>query len=168
MTLRLIRRPVAMALAVALTAAVSLAGCKKDAPAPVATTPAPAATPDASPWPSTAPAPAATAIDVRAITLGRSAGADRRVAQPMTTFAPTDPIVVAVDTDGAANNVQLAAKLVYQDGQTAGEQSQGLNTTGAESTAITFTNANPWPAGSYTAEVWVDGVKADSATFTVR
>jgi hypothetical protein len=56
--------------------------------------------------------------------------------------------------------VNTTAKLTYQDGQVAGEQSQVLNTTGAETTNVTFKNANGWPAGKYRAEVMVDGKAA--------
>ena len=45
------------------------------------------------------------------------------------------------------------ASCVYQDGQTAGEKKQTLNTTGAETTNFEFTNAKPWPAGKYKVEV---------------
>jgi hypothetical protein len=42
----------------------------------------------------------------------------------------------------------------------AGENSQTLNTTAAETTNITFKNAKGWPAGKYRAEVTVDGKAA--------
>ena len=75
-------------------------------------------------------------------------------------FAPKDEIIVSVRTDGAANNANVGAKLTFQDGQVAGEQNATLNTSGAETTNITFKNANGWPAGKYRAEVMVDGKAA--------
>lgn len=151
-----------LALAAALAATLALAACNRtdDAatPAPVVSEPAPAL-------------PAATApsaLNVSAVTLGTSAGADRRIATPMTTFTSSDPIVVSIDTSGTAENVELTARLVFQDGQTAGEQTERLTTSGDEITNVTFTNANGWPAGTYRAEVWVNGSQVQSREFTVR
>ena len=147
-------RPLTYAVAAGLFATLALAGCKKDEP-DLAATP-PAGTEPMAPAPAPMPSeplgmPAETAVNVTAVTLGREAGADKRIATPMSTFAAGDPIVVSVATDGAASNATISARLVYQDGQTAGEQQQTVNTTGMETTNFTFTNANPWPAGSYTA-----------------
>lgn len=154
------------AIAAALFATLALAGCKKNTPAPdTAMTPPPAMT---EPAPPAAPMPAETAVSVTSVTLGTAAGADKTIAMPMTSFAASDPIIVSIATNGAASNVGIAAKLVYQDGQTAGEQSQTINTTGMETTNITFTNANGWPTGSYTAEVSVNGTQAQTTPFTVK
>lgn len=162
------------AIAAALLASLALAGCNRDAEDTTATT-APSATepsalPPAEPLPpaDTAPMGAETALNVSSVTLGTEAGEDKKIAAAMTTFAPTDQIVVSVDTDGAASNAEIAAKLVYQDGQAAGEESETVTTTGAETTNITFTNANPWPTGDYTAEVWINGIQAETVAFNVR
>lgn len=162
------------AIAAALLASLALAGCKKDAEDTAAVTPPaatePAALPPAQPLPpaDTAPMGTETALNVSSVTLGTEAGDDKKIAAAMTTFAPTDPIIVSVATDGAASNAEIAAKLVYQDGQTAGEESETVTTTGAETTNITFTNANPWPTGDYTAEVWINGTQAETMAFNVR
>src|SRR5690606_13262874 len=148
----------------ALLATLALAGCKKDAE-PVATTPTPV---EPAPLPPAEPMPTQAALNVTAVTLGTEAGADKKIASPMTTFAADDDIVVSIDTNGAASNAEIAAKLVYQDGQTAGEQKQSVTTTGRETTNVTFTNANPWPTGNYTVEVWVNGTQAQTTTFNVR
>lgn len=163
-------KPLHLAL-VAVVATAALAGCNRDAdrtdagelPPPTATTPAPAPT-----LPPASPTTPETAVNVTSVTLGTAAGADRSITNPTTTFGPNDPIVVSVRTDGAASNVELGARLLYQDGQVAGEERQSLNTSGAETTNITFNNANAWPAGTYTVEVTVDGVRADSTSFTVQ
>lgn len=165
-------------LAAAIAAAVALTGCNRKtddtvadtAPEPVATTPAPM---PAEPAPMPATDPAATPgpnapLSVQKVSLGTAADANNRIATSMTTFKRTDPIVVAVDTMGTAQNAQVTGKLVFQDGQTAGEETATLNTTGAQSTAMTFNNANGWPAGNYKAEIWVNGQLANTATFTVQ
>jgi hypothetical protein len=162
------------AIAAALLASVALAGCKKDAEDTAMTPPAasePTAMPPAEPLPPADTAPMGdteAALNVSKVTLGTEAGEDKKIAAAMTTFAPTDPIIVSIDTDGAASNAEIAAKLVYQDGQAAGEESETVTTTGMETTNITFTNANPWPTGDYTVEVWINGTQAETAAFNVR
>lgn len=143
-------------LLVAAIGAVALAGCKKEAPAP-----APA--PEASvPAPVSEPAPAAPAVSVTSVVVGNAIAADQSVA-PVATLGAKDKIVVSVNTSGTANNVIVAAKLTYQDGQTAGEQSAALNTTDAGTTNLEFTKASDWPAGKYRVEVTLDGQPAGMA-----
>lgn len=146
-------------LLVALLGSVALVGCKKNEPA-VDTTATPAAdTTPAAPAPMTgAPPPMAeaAAVNVSSVTVGKTAAADKSVATAAL-FAPQDEIIVSVRTDGTANNANVGVKLTFQDGQVAGEQSATLNTTGAETTNVSFKNANGWPVGKYRAEVMVDG-----------
>ncbi|KAF1015095.1 MAG: hypothetical protein GAK31_02583 [Stenotrophomonas maltophilia] len=158
--------PLQNALLAALLGSVALVGCKKKEDTadnnaqPAATTAAEPATP--APMTGAPPAMSeAAAVNVSGVTVGKSAAADKSVA-PTALFAPKDDIIVSVRTDGAANNVNVAAKLTFQDGQVAGEQTQALNTSGAETTNVTFKNAKGWPAGKYRAEVTVDGKAAGS------
>lgn len=152
------------ALMLAVAGTLALAGCKKQEPAPAETTPPPAA--PAEPAPAATPAPAA--VTVTGITIGTSAAADKSVAAAAS-IQPTDPIIVSVKTDGAASSASIGAKLVFEDGQTAGEQSATLATSGPETTNITFTNTKPWPAGKYTAQVTLDGQPAgEPQSFEVK
>ncbi|HEL4267058.1 TPA: hypothetical protein UM524_001822 [Stenotrophomonas maltophilia] len=149
--------PLQTALIAALLGSVALVGCKKKEEstdsnaAPAATAPAEPAAP--------APMAEAAAVSVSAVTVGKTAAADKSVATTAL-FAPKDDVIVSVKTDGAANNVTVGAKLTYQDGQVAGEQNATLNSSGAETTNVTFKNAKGWPAGKYRAEVTVDGKAA--------
>jgi len=162
----LIRNRTQYALAAALFASLAVVGCKKKEE-PVAVTPAPAPA-ETAPMPPAEPAPMPAAVMVSSVTLGTAAGADKKIATPMTTFKPSDKIIVSVGTDGSASNAEVVAKLVYQDGQTAGEQKQMLNTTGMETTNIEFANAKPWPAGKYRAEVSLNGTPAQATEFEVK
>ena len=162
----LIRNRTQYVLAAALFASLAVVGCKKKEE-PVAVTPAPAPV-EPAPMPPAEPAPMPAAVTVSSVTLGTAAGADKKIATPMTTFKPSDKIIVSVATDGTASNAEVAAKLVYQDGQTAGEQKQMLNTTGMETTNIEFANAKPWPAGKYRAEVSLNGSPAQTTEFEVK
>ncbi|MEG2804887.1 hypothetical protein [Stenotrophomonas sp.] len=153
---------ISTAVLAALLATVALAGCKKKEDTadnnaqPAAMTPA-----EPAPMTPAAPEPmaAAAAVSVTQVTVGKTAAADKSVATAAL-FAPKDDIIVSVRTDGTASNANVGAKLTFQDGQVAGENSQTLNTTAAETTNITFKNAKGWPAGKYRAEVMVDGKAA--------
>ena len=162
----LIRNRTHYAIAAALVAALALAGCKKKEEA-VAPAPAPAPTETPAPAP-VEPAPAPAALSVVSVTLGTAAGPDKKIAAPTTSFKPTDKIVASVATDGTATNAEVAAKLVYQDGQTAGEEKQTLNTTGAETTNFQFAKASPWPAGKYKVEITANGAVANTTELEVK
>ncbi|WP_256643269.1 hypothetical protein [Stenotrophomonas sp. 9(2022)] len=155
--------PLQTALIAVLLGSVALVGCKKkeestdNNAAPAATAPA-----ESAPAPMTgAPPPMteAASVNVSSVTVGKTAAADKSVATSAL-FGKKDDIIVSVKTDGAASNATVGVKLTYQDGQVAGEESATLNTSGAETTNVTFKNANGWPAGKYRAEVMVDGKAA--------
>ena len=148
--------PLSVAM-LALVASLALAGCKKDENTNPDTMPAPT-TPMTTPAPTPAPAPMATpaAVTVDSVSVGSTAAADKSVA-PMATFGPRDPIIVSVRTSGTASAVPVTAKLTFHDGQVAGQQDVSLNTSGPDTTNITFSNSNAWPAGKYTVDVTVDG-----------
>ena len=145
---------ISYALIVALAGTVALAGCKKKeeavAPAPVVTEPAPAPV-------EVAPAPAVSATSV---TVGNMAAADQSVAA-MSTFGTKDKIIVSVKTDAlTAANAAIDAKLTYQDGQVAGQQTANVKAEDAGTTNVEFTKATPWPAGKYKVDVTVNGQPA--------
>ena len=141
---------ISYALIVALAGTVALAGCKKKeeavvAPAPVVTEPAPA--------PVEAPAP----VSATSITVGNTAAADKSVAA-VSTYGVKDKIIVSVKTDAATPaNAAIDAKLTYQDGQVAGQQTATVVAEDARTTNVTFANTNPWPAGKYTVVVTLNG-----------
>lgn len=146
---------IAYALAIALAGTVVLAGCKKKEEAvvapPVVTEPAPAPAPM-----EPAPAPVATT----SVTVGNTAGADKSVA-PVSSFGTKDKIIVSVKTDATTPaNAAIDAKLTYQDGQVAGQQTANIKAEDAGTTNIEFSNANAWPAGKYKVDVTVNGVAA--------
>ncbi len=146
---------ISYALIVALAGTVALAGCKKKeeavAPAPVVTEPAPAPAP-------VEPAPAP--VSATSVTVGNSAAADKSVAA-VSTFGVKDKIIVSVKTDAATPaNAAIDAKLTYQDGQVAGQQTANVKAEDAGTTNVEFTKATPWPAGKYMVDVTVNGQPA--------
>jgi hypothetical protein len=146
---------ISYALIVALAGTVALAGCKKKeeavAPAPVVTEPAPAPAP-------VEPTPAP--VSATSVTVGNTAAADKSVAA-VSTFGVKDKIIVSVKTDAAtAANAAIDAKLTYQDGQVAGQQTANVKAEDAGTTNVEFTKATPWPAGKYKVDVTVNGQPA--------
>jgi hypothetical protein len=142
--------PLARPTLVATALLLALAACgKKDAPVVDTTATMPAA-------PS-----AGAALTVTTIETGRRMGADRRVADTTSTFGVRDTIYAAVVTQGAANGATLVAKWTYQDGQTVDSTSQAIAAaTGTDNSAVTefrLMKASPWPAGTYTLDVMMDG-----------
>lgn len=128
------------ALIAALAGTVAITGCKKKEE-PVAATPAPA---PAATEPAPAPAPATPAAPTSSFTVAATSAAE--------------PIVVTVNTDASVPvNATINAKLTYQDGQVAGEQSGTIKAEDAGTSKITFTNTNPWPTGKYKVDVTVNG-----------
>ena len=127
---------ISYALIVALAGTVALAGCKKKeeavvAPAPVVTEPAPA--------PVEAPAP----VSATSITVGNTAAADKSVAA-VSTYGVKDKIIVSVKTDAATPaNAAIDAKLTYQDGQVAGQQTATVVAEDAGTTYVSIANTNP-------------------------
>ena len=142
------------ALIVALAGTIALAGCKKKEEAviapPVVTEPAPAPVMEPAPMP----------VSTTSITVGNTAAADKSVAA-VSTFGTKDKIIVSVKTDAAtAANAAIDAKLTYQDGQVAGQQTATVVAEDAGTTNVTFSNANAWPAGKYKVDVTINGQPA--------
>jgi hypothetical protein len=138
------------------------AACGKSEPPPSqqATAPPPAA-------PATPP-PAATAVTVTTIELGKQIGADKRVAQQMNSFAPTDTIYVSVVTNGTSPSAALTAKWTYQDGQVVNESTQTIAPTGPAATEFHIAKPDGWPAGTYKVEVSLNGRSTATKEFEVK
>lgn len=146
---------ISYALILALAGTLALAGCKKKeeeaaAPAPVATEPAPEPAP-APVEPTPAP------VSATSVTVGNAVAADKSVAA-VGTFGVNDKIIVSVKTDAAtAADAAIDAKLTYQDGQVAGQQTANVKAEDAGTTNIEFTKPTPWPAGKYKVDVTLNG-----------
>ena len=129
----------------------ALAACKKPAPAPpAATTP-----------------PAVTAFRVTSIDLGNSVGADKRIAQQVSTFGPRDTIYASVTTEGAASGAVITARWTFQDGQVIKEMSETISPTGPAATEFHITKGSAWPAGNYAVEITLNGAPVSRQDFTV-
>ena len=143
---------ISYALAAALVGTVALVGCKKKEE-PVA---APPAAVEPAPAPAE-PAPAPMPISATSVTVGNTIAADKSVAA-VGMFGVKDKIIVSVKTDAATPaNAAIDAKLTFQDGQVAGQQTATVVAGGVDTTNIEFSNTNAWPAGKYKVDVTLNG-----------
>lgn len=136
-------------------AAITLAGCKKEAPAPQSET-------------GTA-APATSAeFSVRGVEVGKKIGSDKRISSPTTTFGPRDTIYVSVATEGAAPSKTIGVKWSFQDGQVIKEAKETIAPSGPAATEFHIAKASGWPVGKYKVEISVDGSPAGSKEFEIK
>ena len=147
-------------LALALMA-VGLAACKKETPP----APAPAPPPPAS----TAPAPAA-AVTVSSATLGKSVGADKRVANATDAFAKGDTIYVSIATSGSGTATIKSRWTFTSGGKTVPvkEDTQTIQATGPSVTEFHVSKPDGWPAGDYQVEILVNDQSVQTKKFSVK
>ena len=145
-----------------LCLAFIFAACGKSEPPPAPQTTAP---PPAAPL---TPSPAASVVTVTTVELGNQIGADKRVTQQGTSFAPKDTIYATVVTNGSAPSATLRAKWTYQDGQVVEESTQNIAPTGPGATEFHIAKPDGWPVGTYKVEVSLNGRSTGTKEFEVK
>ena len=159
-------------VAALLAGTVALAACGRDEQ-PVATDPAATGALETPPA-MTEPVPqtAADSVRVTDVQLGTEIGADRSIAEPLTTFAAdTETIFAAVSTSNAADGETmgtLGARWTYQDGQLVDERTESVAFRGQDVTNFRISNPDAWPTGTYTLEVTIDEQVVETREFTVE
>ena len=121
------------------------------------------------------PAPPATpatpaVVTVKAVTVGKAIGADKRVTAPASSFARTDTIYAAVETDGSGT-ATLKVKWTYHKGDkvaVVNENSQTLAATGPAVTEFHISKPDGWPTGDYQVEVFLNDTSAGAQKFAVQ
>ncbi|HEY7473302.1 MAG TPA: hypothetical protein VIE68_13260 [Gemmatimonadota bacterium] len=106
----------------------------------------------------------ASALNVTNVALGRSIGADKRVAEAVGIFAPMDTIYAAVETSGTGSGT-LAARWTFEDGQVVDEGTQSVS--GASVTEFHVSKPDGWPAGHYEVAISLDGAEVGRSGFDV-
>jgi hypothetical protein len=128
----------------------------------------PAPPPPAPPPQAAAPTPTQPApFRVVGVDLGKAVGADKKIAQPTTSFAPTDTIFAVVTTDGSAPSVALKARWTYQDGQLVDESARTIAPTGPAATEFHIAKPSGWPTGKYKVEISANGASVGVKEFAV-
>jgi hypothetical protein len=113
------------------------------------------------------PPPTAAALKVTDISVGRSLGPDRTIAEPTGSFRPTDTFYVSIKTDGSAPSATLEVRWTYEDGQVVDEGTQTIPASGPAVTEFHVSKPDGWPAGEYKVEVLLNGAAAASKGFNV-
>jgi type V secretory pathway adhesin AidA len=163
-------KPLPLATAAVLGAALALSACKRDEPVTTTdvATPAPAPAPAPAPQPPSGPPVAA----VTAVDLGNAIDADGRVVAGTSTFAPTDTITASVTTDTGAPQTSatgtLAARWTFEDGQVVNEESKTFQFDGRGTTNFQISKPDGWPVGRYRVEISLDGDVVQTRDFEVR
>ena len=147
--------------------ALALGACgKKEEPMPAPTpAPAPAPAPQITPPPVAAPAPGVT---LTSVTLGNAIDASNNVTMPADSFGNKETIHASVATNGSAASTVVAAKWMYQDGQTVNAETKTIAPTGPTVTEFHIEKADGWPLGDYSVEISIDGHVVDTKKFTVK
>jgi hypothetical protein len=116
-------------------------------------------------------APAApAAVSVKAVTVGKAIGADKRVTAPASSFAKSDTIYASVETDGTGT-ANLKAKWTFHKGDKVAlvnENAQTVVATGPAVTEFHISKPDGWPAGDYQVEVFLNDASARTQKFTVQ
>ena len=133
-------------------------GCKKKdetAPPPETSTTAPA------------PAPTQPVLMVVGVDIGNKIGADKKVANPGSTFGRRDTIYASVSTVGTGSNANLGAKWVFQTGQVVDSSVQQISPTGPAQTEFHIAKPSAWPVGKYTVEILLNGTSTNTKQFEI-
>ena len=123
------------------------------------------------PPPVAAPVAPPAAI-VSTIETGKHLGANNRVAEATTTFAPKDTMYLSVVSENSTPTTSMIAKWTYQTGQLVDSTMQMVARTDTTNpSAVTeFHISKPkgWPVGKYKVELWMNGASVGSKDLEVK
>ena len=143
-------------LAAALVLSIGAAACGKKDAAPADTM-------------AVSVPPAASPMRVTDIQVGKRVGADKRIVEPATAFGTRDSVYVSVTTEGAANDARLTATWTFNGTQGISEADEMISSSGGTNVSeFHITKNTPWPAGSYTVDVKLNGVSAGTREFRIQ
>jgi hypothetical protein len=106
-------------------------------------------------------------VAIANVQLGKSLGADKRVAGATSTFSPRDTIFASVETSGSAPNATINARWTYEGQQIVKEDTRTIAPSGTETTEFHITKPSGWPKGKYQFTVSLGG-STQSKDFEVR
>lgn len=100
---------------------------------------------------------ASTTLKFQALNVGQKINTDQSVAA-QTMFKPDDKIIASVQTNDAAKDVLISAKLIaMSNGQVLADMSRKVTTTGSSYTNFEFPKAGSWTLGRYQTEASING-----------
>jgi hypothetical protein len=161
-----------------------LAGCKRgndaapDAVSPAAPTDDAAETSEADALAARAAPPEfdprvvtdTTPVDTQVVDVQLADGGDneRLTGRRTTTFDRTDPVFMAIRTQGTAAKYTLSAKWLDPAGGTLAEYGQDVRQPGPAETLMSLSRPDGWTPGAYRVELAINGRAARTVEFTVR
>jgi len=145
------------ALLLSTGAILAFAACTKKENAAVDTT---AAMTDTTP-------PPAAALHVTGVETGKGINTDKTVKDDAHDFGVRDTVYVSVKTEGAGSGT-LAAKFMFQDGQTVNSSSQEIAPTGDANHEFHLSKKTAWPKGDYKVVVSLNGDSVGVKDFTIK
>lgn len=156
-------------LTAALLGAIALVGCRQQED----TAATPTSPPTTAPAQADEPAAPAATVTVTDVQLGTEAAENEAVAEPKTSFAPTDDTIIAsvstaTSDPSASVDGELVARWTYQDGQLVDESSEMLTFSETGVTNFRINNPEPWPEGQYKLEVLLNGDVVETREFTIE
>ena len=107
-------------------------------------------------------------VKVTNVDLGRNIGGDKHVTDATTSFSPNDMIYASVQTSGTSPSATVKVRWTYQDGSVVDESEQTIAPTGDSATEFHISKPDGWPAGTYKAEVYLNGQLVQTKDFEVK
>lgn len=107
-------------------------------------------------------------VTVSEISLGRAVRPDRRIAEPLDTFAPADAIYASVVTEGSAPTGLLKARWTHENSEVVAESALAIAPSGTTVSEFHISKPDGLPRGGYQVEIFLDGVSAGKRSFSVR
>ncbi len=151
-----------LSLVAAVSIALAACGKKEAPPPPPPPPPAPVAV---APAPDLVNVP----VSVKQVVLANQIDADKKVATPMTGFAPADTIYAVVETIGSGDANVKAVWTYHKGGKTAqvNETVQQLKLAGPTASEFHISKPGGWPAGDYQVEIFLGDTSVGVQKFTV-
>ena len=108
---------------------------------------------------------------VTSMELGRAVDSTRNIMGGVTgNFGRNDTIYLAVRTENTASGAMVTARWMTESGTTVDSTSQAVAASVADGWSMTefhIMRAQPWPAGKYRVEVYLDGVSQGIKDFEI-
>jgi len=105
-------------------------------------------------------------LQITAIQLGRALNPDRSVSEFTTVFEPKDTVYLSVLTVGGGSGT-ISVRWTY-GGTVVGEPKKRVEDRDVAATEFLLQNAGGFPAGQYSAEIFLDGQSVGTRPFRVQ
>ena len=102
------------------------------------------------------------------VNVGTSLDADNLVATPKTQFGTRDKIYASVLSGGRHQGLSIKARWTAPDGTLIAETEQALVPTNGTVSTFSISHDQPWPVGTYTLDVMLNGLVQRTVSFEVK